>query len=597
MAKRFSGRVAVRWKSGELTYDELDSESNRVATHLLACGVGAGDVVGLALPRSPEMVAGILGILKCGAAYVPLDPEARDGRDGALFQALGGRVRLVSDCDAREGGISGISGITDLVVGAGGRKTETTMPPSGAEGLSGDGGRIFYVMWTSGSTGKPKAVGVPERAVSRLVRGGDFAEMGPEHTWLQMAPLGFDASTLEIWAALCHGGCLALMPPGVHSVDEIGAAIRELGVTSAWMTAGLFRVVVDEGLDALAPLRQLLTGGDVVPVAQARKVIERFPKLRLINGYGPTENTTFTCCHRITREDCEGEALPIGRAIEGTSVCVLDEELRVCATGEIGELCASGEGLASGYLNDPELTAEKFIEHPEFGRIYRTGDLARIRADGVCEFHGRRDAQVKIRGFRVEPGELEAMLMRSDLVQEATVVVAREPSREARLIACVSPLATDIEALRIFLEERVPGYLLPSEIRGFSQLPLTANGKVDRRRLLVEVSRTETTATTHPADSCMESFVRGVWEEVLGSRGYEADAGFFACGGDSISVLQLHSRLNRNAKHPLSVAELFEFSTIRRQAQRLTSAPERAAVGERAAMQRAALARKREQRK
>jgi amino acid adenylation domain-containing protein len=269
-------------------------------------------------------------------------------------------------------------------------------------------------MYTSGSTGAPKGVVVPHRAVLRLVLAADFVELGPAETLLHLAPAAFDASTLEIWGALLTGGRLALFPPEPPSLEALAAFLRRHGVTTAWLTAGLFHQMVDAGPEALAGLRQLLAGGDALSVPHVGRLLRAHPSLALVNGYGPTENTTFSCCHRVHPDDAERASIPIGRPIPGSTARVLDAAMRPVPVDVPGELYVGGDGLARGYLGAPGPTAARYLPDPFGGppgaRLYRTGDRARWRPDGTLEFLGRIDQQVKIRGYRVEPGEVEAAL-------------------------------------------------------------------------------------------------------------------------------------------------------------------------------------------
>src|SRR6185369_12757781 len=309
---------------------------------------------------------------------------------------------------------------------------------------------LAYVLYTSGSTGRPKGVAVTHRNVVRLVRGAGYADLGPEQTWLQYAPVSFDASTLEIWAPLLNGGKLVLFPGRIASLDDLARVVKTHRVTSAWLTAGLFHEMVDGRLDGLQPLTQLLAGGDVVSADHARRALAAHPGLTLIDGYGPTEGTTFTSTHRLTSADRVGESVPIGRAIANARTCVLDERLSPVPAGVRGELYVGGEGLARGYLNRPDLTAERFVPDgvgtggaEAGGRLYRTGDLVRQRADGTLEFLGRLDHQVKLRGFRIELGEIEAALAALAGVREAAVLVRQDRPGDRRLVAYVTGAGGD----------------------------------------------------------------------------------------------------------------------------------------------------------
>lgn len=571
----FPERPAVVWDGVGMSYGELEGASNRVASMLLRAGVSG--CVGLSIPRSVERIVGLLGILKAGCAYVPMDLAQPAQRTAEMLRGLGvewvvGSRRFASPEFGKAVFVEDVEGES-----------------SGASGIAIEEESLCYVMFTSGSTGSPKAVGVPHRAVERLVRGGDFAEMGG--TWLHLAPLAFDASTLEIWAPLRNGGTLALMKPGPYSLEDIGEAIRRHRVTSMWLTAGLFSAMVDERCADLAPLSQLLTGGDVVPVAQARRVLEEHPAIRLINGYGPTENTTFTCCHRVTLADCGGGALPIGRPIAGTSVRILSEALEECPVGVAGELCAGGDGLALGYLDSPELTASRFIEHPQFGRLYRTGDQCVMRADGVVEFLGRMDDQVKIRGFRVEPGEIESVLLDQKGVRQACVVADRR-NGGVRLLAAVVGGGCDAGSLRAALQKRLPAHMVPDEIREFEALPLSPNGKVDRQAV-VTCFHPSGSESRGSGDGGLVGEVRGVWSELLGRTPPDDDTGFFDSGGDSLLLVRLHARLSAMTGRNLPITELFQHTTIRAQAAHLGGVAGAGTVAARAARQREALAARR----
>jgi len=431
-ARRRPGAVAVECGSARLTYGELSERSSRLAGRLRAMGVGAETPVGLCAGRSVEMVVATLAILKAGGAYVPLDPSYPAERLRYMIEDSGIEVVLADGETA--GRLPETAAQVVRLDGALGEAEEIGEWESGAGAES-----LAYVMYTSGTTGEPKGVEVTHRNVMRLVRGADYVELGEEEVVLQLAPISFDAATFEIWAPLLNGGRLVVYPEERYSLAELGAAIQRHGVTTLWLTAPLFHQMVDDELEGLRGVRQLLAGGDVLSPERVRRVLEKLEGCVVVNGYGPTEGTTFTCCHRMEGVEDVGEPVPIGRPVANTRVYILDGRMAPVAVGVVGELWAGGDGVARGYRGAEELTAERFVEDPfvKGGRLYRTGDLARWRGDGVVEFLGRKDGQVKVRGFRVEPGEVEAVLGRHPAVEQAVVAAREETPGDRRLVAWV----------------------------------------------------------------------------------------------------------------------------------------------------------------
>ena len=430
--------VAVSRGDEQLTYAELDARSNQLARHLRRRGVGVEARVGVCLERSLDLIVGLLAIVKAGAAYVPLDPEYPKQRLGFLAGDAGVSVVLTQQQLADR--VAGCAAEAVLLDRDWPRVCEQ---PVGPVSIVVDPDDLAYVTYTSGSTGLPKGVEVCHRGVLRLVFGVDYAEFGPEQVFLQLAPVSFDASTLEIWGALLHGGRCALFPGRVPTPRELGDAVEREGVTTLWLTASLFNTVVDERPESLARLSQLLIGGEALSVAHVEKAYERLPATRIINGYGPTESTTFACCHAIQRRLGDARSIPIGRPIGNTRVYVLDPTMRPVPVGVAGELYIGGDGLGRGYAKRPELTAERFLPDPfderPGARLYRTGDAVRQLDDGALEFLGRLDDQVKLRGYRIEPGEVEATLLRHPRVGQCAVVAREDAPGEKRLVAYVVP--------------------------------------------------------------------------------------------------------------------------------------------------------------
>ncbi|MBW3570023.1 MAG: amino acid adenylation domain-containing protein, partial [Gemmatimonadetes bacterium] len=565
-AARTPGAVAAVFQDRTLTYGALNERANRLAHHLARHGVGPETRVGLCVERGLDMVVCILAILKAGGAYVPLDPGYPAARLALMLADAG--VRVLVTQETMRGVLPSALSIAVVNVDAdreriAGESAENPAPGVGPRGLA-------YVMYTSGSTGIPRGVGVEHRNVVRLVRGANYANLGPEQVVLQAAPVSFDASTLELWGPLLNGGRVVLMPGARPSLQELGATVAAHGVTTLWLTAGLFQAMVEERLEDLAGVRQLLAGGDVLPVAQVRRVRERFPALRLINGYGPTENTTFTCCHTVAAE-WSGGSIPIGAPGSNTQVYVLDRALRPVAVGVPGELYAGGHGVARGYLGRAGMTAERFIPDPfgraPGGRMYRTGDRARWLTDGTLEFLGRLDAQVKIRGFRVEPGEIEAALRGHPSVAECAVVVREDVPGEKRLVAYVVGQA-GAEELRAHLRASLPDYMVPAAFVALDALPLNANGKVDRRALPVPDFAAAEEAYVAPR-TLVEEVLAAIWAEVLRVDRVGVDDDFFASGGHSLLATRVVSRVRDVFGVELPLRALFEGPTLAELAERV----------------------------
>jgi len=424
-AERTPNAPALLFGDSVLVYQELNARANQLAQRLRRLGIGPETRVAVSMERSFEMITALLAILKAGGAYVPLDPDYPHERLSFMLEDSRAPVLLT-----QQSLVAALPAYSGTIL----RLDDADSARESKDNLEGGtcGDSLAYVMYTSGSTGRPKGVAVVHRGIVRLVIQPGYASFTPRDVFLQFAPISFDASTLEIWGPLLNGARLALMPPGPASLEELGAAVERYGVTTLWLTAGLFQQMVDGPLDSLRGVRQLLAGGDVLSVPHVEKALERLPGCRLINGYGPTENTTFTCCYEIPRGQRLGASVPIGQPIANTRVYILDERLRPVPVGKPGELYAAGDGLARGYWNNPELTAEKFLESPfrhiEPGRLYRTGDLARSLPRGDIEFLGRIDQQIKVRGYRIEPGEIEAALVEDDRIRESVVVAREDPN-------------------------------------------------------------------------------------------------------------------------------------------------------------------------
>ncbi len=577
-ARRFGDRTAVVCADRRITYRELDSAATGIARRLRHAGLRRGQIVALVAQRSVEAIAAILGILKAGGAYLPLDISYPAELLRAIHQDSGSRLTVVQRALSRDADIPRFQDSEALYIEAdltltGGDATPTGIalaePPVGAEDLA-------YVMYTSGSTGRPKGVLIPHRGVVRLVVGCDFAALGPDEVILHLAPLSFDASTFEIWGALLNGGSLAVIPAPHPSLDDIAAAVRSNGVTTMWLTAGLFHLMVERRLSGLTSLRQLLAGGDVLSPPHVVKALEALPGCRIVNGYGPTENTTFTCCYAIPRDHSAQEPVPIGTAIGGTTVHILDEAMQPVPDGEDGELYTGGAGVALGYLNRPEMTAERFVADPlqPAFRLYRTGDRVRRRPDGNIEFLGRVDRQVKIAGKRVELDEVEAALRRIEAIRDAAAISRVDDTGHRSIAAFVTPREghnVSAAQLRARLRAVVPAYMIPAEITVLDSLPLSPVGKVDRTRLAALASPAPAPRPAAAANRTQDILL-GVWRRILGADAVGLDDNFFDIGGTSLQLIAAHAEIAEAFPIRLAPVDLFEHPTIRTLAARIDGA-------------------------
>lgn len=568
---RWPDQVALLTAHETVTYRELDRRSSQLAQRLVREGAAVDGTVALCLGRNASLIVALLAIAKAGAAYLPLEPNYPAARIQFLLSDGAPRV-LVTDREHASivAGFAGPTLVLDEIASA--LSGEPAVPPvvaeCGPESLA-------YVLYTSGSTGQPKGVLVPQRAIHRLVRDANYARLDETITILQAAPIAFDASTLEVWGALLNGGKVALYPDDFPTGRGLGEAIARFGVTTMWLTAALFNTVVDDDVRHLRGLTELLIGGEALSVPHVRKTLEALPELRLINGYGPTETTTFATCHLIERPvSADARSIPIGSALQKTRLYVLDAQRQLVPVGAEGELYIGGRGVALGYLHRPELTTEKFVADPfEPGQtLYRTGDLVRMDERGVVDFVGRSDQQVKIRGFRIELGEIEVALAALPHVKRA-VVMAEARGGEKRLLGYLvrgegAPDALPSQtSLKTKLAESLPDYMIPAFLTWVPEIPLTQNGKVDYRVLPKPSSaRPDLDVPFVPPESELEKGLERIWSELLGFDDVGATDNVFDLGASSLFAVRAVAKIREKLGFELPVVKVFEYPTVRGQA-------------------------------
>jgi amino acid adenylation domain-containing protein/non-ribosomal peptide synthase protein (TIGR01720 family) len=570
-------QIAAQYGNDSITYRQLDRRANHLAARLVRAGVTSGDIIGVYLERSIDMLVALLGVLKAGAAYLPLD-----------LTYPGERLQfMLSDAESRL-----------LITGA--QNSPASLHTDAQtllldDGLAESAPRIdvapesaAYVMFTSGSTGRPKGISVPHRAITRLVRDSDYVRFGPDSVIAQASNCSFDAATMEIWGTLMNGGRLVgVSRDDLLSPANLAALIRTHGITTLFITTAVFHQIAAEAPETFYGLENLLTGGERMDPRAMRAVLHSRPPRRLLHVYGPTENTTFSTWKLVEQVEDGAASVPIGNSISSTDIYVIDTSGELAPIGAPGELWAGGAGLAHGYVGRPELTAEKFIPDPFSGkagaRLYRTGDRVRRLPDGSIDFLGRVDRQVKIRGFRIEVGEIEAAVSVHPGVKEIAVLAREDRAGIRKLVAYFVPSGipgVSSAELRSFLKNRLPEYMVPSLWVVLEALPLNSNGKVDEKLLPEPHAESE-----HPEGAAVpvteaEQTLLSIWKQVLGAERISMDANFFDLGGDSILSMQIAARAGR-AGLRINPRLLFQYPTIRElaaKAEPATSKPVREAV-------------------
>ncbi|QOY92809.1 non-ribosomal peptide synthase/polyketide synthase [Massilia sp. UMI-21] len=557
---RDAAAVAVVDDGRDHSYGELDAWSGRIAAALQAQGLRAGEAVGLSGQRSAAMVAGMLGIVRAGGAYLPLDPDYPAER--LAFMAADAGLRMMVGAP----GGAALDGLALVDTGA-----VPDAVPADAPALGGDAPAC--IIYTSGSTGTPKGTLVPQRAVMRLVVGCDYVSFGPGDRVAHLASPSFDATSFELWGPLLNGGTAVVIERDtVLSPAAFAQALQERAIDTAFVTTALFNLVAQGAPDAFAGMRAVLFGGEAVDPSMVRAVLQGGAPQRLLHVYGPTEVTTFSCWHAVDAVPEQAATVPIGRPLANGSCHVLDGHMQPVPVGVVGELYLGGAGLAHGYLARGGMSAARFVADP-FGapgaRLYRTGDLVRRTAQGEIVYVGRIDHQVKIRGFRIEPGEVEAALRAHAAVGQALVMVDEGPTGK-RLVAYVVA-DTGMAELRSYLKDRLPEYMVPAVFVALAAMPLTPNGKVDRKALPAPDGHASGAAYIAPRTPA-ETTLAAIWSEVLGVEQVGIQDNFFELGGHSLMATRVVARIRDAFAVDLPLRGVFEAPTVEAQVRRIEEA-------------------------
>ncbi len=555
--------LALVFGEEQLTYQQLNLRANQLAHYLHKQGVQPGDMVPTFMGRSIHLIVGCLAILKVGAVYVPVDPKYPLERISFMLADVGAKIVLSSE-ESVAGFPAGSAAQVVLIDQAWDIITQepeddltaVVQPKCNA-----------YVMYTSGSTGKPKGVLVTHRNVVSLVQGVDYVSFNPGQVLLSIGSASFDATTFEYWGMLLNGGQLVLCPDRLLLDPALlKNEINRRGVNLMLFTSSWFNQLVDTDITLFGRLQTILVGGEKLSEIHIEKLSLAYPQLEIINAYGPTENTTLSSTYAI-RHHTAKTSIPIGKPLTNRTAYILDAFLQPVPVGVSGEIYLGGAGLASGYLNRPDLTAEKFIPHPFSDvageRLYRSGDIGRWLAGGNIEFLGRRDEQVKIRGYRVELGEIENVLHQSGLVTEAVVRAITDYSGSLQLVAyVVAPDHFSREEMMTYLQGKLPDYFIPAAWIFLPALPLTVNGKVDQKALPLPGKSVASASHQVSPRNEVEEKLAAIWQELLKIPRPGVHDNFFESGGHSLGAIRLAAMIRSGMNVEVSINELFIYPTI-----------------------------------
>lgn len=559
VADRVPGNLALVCAHTRLTYEQLDRRANAIAHSLIRSGVRPGDRVALVMPRCQQLFVALLGVLKAGAVYVPLDPSHPEDRNRRIIEAAEPKAVLTAPGTPQLAWLQGLS-----VTNAGDASAERADRPA----VPGDAGDLAYILFTSGSTGEPKGVPIRHDGISRLVLGQDYAPFGPDLPWLKLAPMGFDASTVEIYGAWMWGAPLVVWDRDSIDADGIADLIEREGVRACFLSFGLFSTLLDAAPRFFEHIRVITTGSEPVLPSVIRRASNRFPDMNIVVAYGPTEATAFTTTFPGNNPDHSLPTVPLGKPLNGLHCRLLDEQGQPVPTGEPGEICIGGVGITPGYLNRPDLNAKAFVDDPLVPgeRLYRSGDLARELPSGDLIFLGRVDNQVKVRGNRVELGEIESVIESMPGVHRAAAAVAGENDNQHVVVGIIAKgTPPNADAVRAHAEAGLPPYMVPSVVGVLDVFPYTENGKIDRAKLAAYVSQPDEATSTEPSEpptTGTERTIAAIWQEVLGVPAVSRSDTFLRLGGHSLRAIVVCARIRAATGVRVSVPELMRLGPL-----------------------------------
>lgn len=556
----YGKKAALIMDGKRLSYQELNAKANQIAREILSLGVETGSGVALLLQRSFDMIAAILGVLKAGCYYIPMDIEYPSVRLKAMMEDGGAKLLMTHNSIEHpvKDAVAELIPILELDL-------LNPQLEDGNLGIKVGGDKPAYIVYTSGSTGIPKGVLIRQKSVIRVVRNAGYIDISSEDMLLQLSNYSFDGSVFDIFGALLNGASLVLMhKEEVINPKVLGKLIHDNKVSVFFVTTALFNALVDASPECLDSTRKVLFGGEAASIRHVRKAYERLGKGRLIHVYGPTETTVFATAYEIN-EYPEEESIPIGSAIGNTELYVLDDEMHLQPLGVPGELYIGGSGLAAGYINKPEITSEMFVKNPfrPGELLYKSGDMVVWGKGNLIQFLGRRDQQVKLRGYRIELGEIETASLKVNSVKKAHAGVYTDENGARNLCLWVVPEENlepfNAEELRQLLAMTLPGYMVPTFVMPIDALPLNKNGKIDKARLPVPLSKTN--KEIREASNEREALLVDVWAQVLGIVELGIDDNFFSLGGDSIKAIQVIARIRNNGL-TVDMQDIFLYQTI-----------------------------------